>query len=523
MECRDRFLNSHFFRHRRLVHVVAITLVACVALPVALMGGAMVWQLQRGFDQYLQNHDAQRLTRIARLLEQDSTGSGEPAWLQRPWSQTLRSLNRQLRMEDDGLTGQQRPPGDPPREGPPLAQGVDGPFHDDLARPPPPRDGAQGGRPPPPDALERRITLLDPQGRILAGPPPQPGIPSVREAVRGRDGVVAYLQLRVVRALPDALGQRFLREQFATIAGLAAVLLTLAGLLAVWLARGVARPLQAVTDTASRIAAGDLATRVATVSGGTGVAELDALMHHINHMAQSLETQQHRQKRWIADISHELRTPLAVLQGEVEALIDGIRVKDEAAMQSLREELLRIGALVQDLHLLSLADLHALPCDFQEGDAWACVLKVVQRFELRAQLAGIRVQCHRPDPGPLMVVWDFQRMAQVLGNLIDNSLNYTQAPGSTHILMQAVGENVQITVEDSAPGVRDDDLLKLLDPLYRAQLDRSRSVGSGQSGSGLGLSIVQVLVQAHGGQMNVLHSAHGGLKVVLTLPREVRP
>jgi two-component system sensor histidine kinase BaeS len=293
--------------------------------------------------------------------------------------------------------------------------------------------------------------------------------------------------------------------------------------LAVWLARGVARPLQAVTDTASRIAAGDLATRVATVSGGTGVAELDALMHHINHMAQSLETQQHRQKRWIADISHELRTPLAVLQGEVEALIDGIRVKDEAAMQSLREELLRIGALVQDLHLLSLADLHALPCDFQEGDAWACVLKVVQRFELRAQLAGIRLQCHRPDPGPLMVVWDFQRMAQVLGNLIDNSLNYTQAPGSTHILMQAVGENVQITVEDSAPGVRDDDLLKLLDPLYRAQLDRSRPLGGGQTGSGLGLSIVQVLVQAHGGQMHVLHSAHGGLKVVLTLPREVRP
>ncbi len=69
MECRDRYLKSHFFRHRRLLHVVAITLVAYVALPVALMGGAMVWQLQRGFDQYLQNHDAQRLTRMARLLE----------------------------------------------------------------------------------------------------------------------------------------------------------------------------------------------------------------------------------------------------------------------------------------------------------------------------------------------------------------------------------------------------------------------------------------------------------------------
>ncbi len=505
-----------------MVHVVAITLMLCVALPVALMGGAMVWQLQRGFDQYLQNHDAQRLTRMARLLEQDSSGPGEPAWLQRPWQQTLRDLNRQLRMEDDGVTGPQSPPGGPPRERGPLAQDGDGPAQDDGAHQPPPRHDAPGGRPPPPDALERRITLLDAQGRILAGPRPEPGIPRVREAVRGPDGVVAYLQLRVVRALPDALGQRFLQEQFATIGGLAVVLLALAGLLAVVLARGVARPLQAVTDTASRIAAGDLATRVSTVSGGVGVAELDALMHHINQMAQALETQQQRQKRWIADISHELRTPLAVLQGELEALIDGIRVMDVAAMQSLHEELLRIGALVQDLHLLSLADLHALPCDFQEGDAWACVLKVVQRFELRAQLAGIRLQCHRPDAAPLRVAWDFQRMAQVLGNLIDNSLRYTQQPGSTHIRMEARGSQVQITVEDSAPGVRDEDLLKLLDPLYRAQLDRARTVDRGHSGSGLGLSIVQVLVQAHGGHVGVVHSSHGGVKVILTLPRESR-
>jgi two-component system sensor histidine kinase BaeS len=280
--------------------------------------------------------------------------------------------------------------------------------------------------------------------------------------------------------------------------------------------------LQSVSDAASRIASGDLATRVALDSRGTGVAELDALMHHINQMAQSLQTQQHRQKRWIADMSHELRTPLAVLQGEVEALIDGIRVRDVAAMQSLREELLRIAALVQDLHLLSLADLHALPCDFQEGDAWGCVLKVAQRFELRAQQAGIRFECHRPDPMPLNVVWDFQRMSQVLGNLIDNSLNYTHAPGATHIRMQASGEQVQITVEDSAPGVRDEDLSKLTDPLYRAQLDRARPVGGGQSGSGLGLSIVQVMVQAHGGHVGVSHSAFGGLKVVLTLPREAR-
>lgn len=521
----------NFLTQRRLVHVVAITLMVCVAMPVALMGGAMVWQLQRGFDQYLQEHDAQRLARMARWLEKMGADEAEPAWLQQPWPQTLQRLGLQLRLEDNGLSAEhgptgrgpgapdERPPRPPEQESSPEGPGTP---HGPLANPLLPRDQAPRRRPAPPDALERRITLLDAQGRVLAGPRPDADVRNVREAVRGRDGVVAYLQLRVVRALPDALGQRFLREQYSTIAVLAVFLLVLAALLAVWLARRVALPLQSVSDAASRIAAGDLGARIATAPSGTGMAELDALMQHINQMAQSLEAQQHQQKRWIADISHELRTPLAVLQGEVEALIDGIRVKDVTAMKSLREELLRIGALVQDLHWLSMADLKALPCDFQEGDAWTCVLKVVQRFALAAQTAGIRLQCHQNDPGPLRVCWDFQRMEQVLGNLIDNSLNYTHSPGSIHIHMQAQGDKVCITVEDTAPGVRDDDLPRLFDPLYRAQLDRSRPLGRAQSGSGLGLSIVQVLVKAHGGQVEVMHAAQGGLRVVIRLPRTSR-
>lgn len=523
MECGDRFLN--LLKQRRLVHVLIIAMMVCVAVPVALMGGAMFWQLQRGFDKYLQEHDTQRLARMARTLEQIDAVEGTSAWLHQPWGQTLERLSRQLRQEDNGFPAPHGPAGldpGPPDERPSAVP--DGlaaaPGHfPDL---PPRRNGLGGGRPAPPESMERRLTLLDVQGRVLGGMRPDGARPHVRQAVYGQDGVVAYLQLQVVRALPDALGQRFLREQYTAIAVLALLLLMLAALLAVLLARRMARPLQSVSEAASRIAAGDLAARIVTVRGGTGMAELDALMHHINQMAHSLQAQQHRQNRWIADISHELRTPLAVLQGEVEALIDGIRVRDVASMQSLREELLRIGALVQDLHLLSLADLQALPCDFQDGDAWACVLKVVQRFELRAQIAGIRLQCHRTDPGPLKVSWDFQRMSQVLGNLIDNSLNYTRQPGHMHLHMQALGDCVQITVEDSAPGVRDEDLSRLLDPLYRAQSDRARAAGRVQSGSGLGLSIVRVLVQAHSGQVDVTHSVHGGLKVVITMPRVSR-
>jgi hypothetical protein len=216
--------------HFRLVHVVAITLLACVGIPLALMGGAMVWQLQRGFDQYLQNHDAQRLERMVELLEQDSRAPGEPAWLQRPWPQTLRGLSRQLRIEDEGLNGQHSFSAQPLGQRLPHEEAGHAPLPPEFSDDPPLRDRGPGGRPGPLDSLERRITLLDAQGRILAGPRPEPGVPNVKQAVRGQDGVVAYLQLRVVRALPDALGQRFLREQMVGILGLAAVLLASTGL-----------------------------------------------------------------------------------------------------------------------------------------------------------------------------------------------------------------------------------------------------------------------------------------------------
>ena len=496
----------------RLVHFIALALVTCMGLTVAIMSAWTVWQLQYGFDEYLQAHDTERLNQFAHRLEAMAQQSGGVSVvLQQPWPVVIDQLA--------GSVNQDRPPdphapdrparfepSHPPPPHPPHEEGLD-------HRPPPPHRG-------PPDGFNRRLSLLDPQGQTLEGPPVRADDPSIRAAVRVQGQLQAYLSLRTVKALPDQMAQRFLQRQYLGLAGLALVMLLLTLGIAVLLARRWSRPLQAASHATARIAQGDWSSRIAEHHLTGWRTELDDLMHHINQMAQALQNQEHTRKRWLADISHELRTPLSVLQGEVEALLDGVRPLALSAMGSLREEVLRLNALVNDLHLLSMADLQALPCHFESGDAVALLRNVQQRFAHSAQAQGIDLHVDLAEYTALPVRWDMHRMTQVLSNLVSNSLRYTDAPGRAVMRLRQEGGDVVIVMEDSAPGVSEFDLPRLLDPLFRVQADRARAPGDRHHCSGLGLSIAAAIVKAHRGQMTLASSTWGGLCVCVRLPAQ---
>ena len=491
----------------RLVHFIALALVTCMGLTVAIMTAWSVWQLRYGFDEYLQAHDAERLAQFAhRLQDMAEKEGGVSVLLQQPWPELLDALNDASSVTDR------------------IAQRLPGPPHTEPPQHPPP-DEAMHHRPRPPhgpgpDGFSRRLSLIDPQGRTLEGPPVRPEDPSARAAVRVQGQLQAYLSLRTVKAVPDQLAQRFLQRQYLGLGGLALAMLVLTLGIAVVLARRWSRPLQAASEATARIAQGDWSSRIAPHHLTGWRTELDDLMHHINQMAQALQNHESTRKRWLADISHELRTPLSVLQGEVEALLDGVRPLSLVTIESLREEVLRLNALVNDLHLLSMADLQALPCHFEPGDAVALLRHVHQRFAHLAQAQGIDWRVDVADHTALPVRWDMHRMTQVLSNLVSNSLRYTDAPGRAVMRLRTEGEGVLIVVEDSAPGVSRADLPRLLDPLFRVQSDRARAVGDRQQGSGLGLSIVAAIVKAHGGHMELSTSSWGGLRVCVRLPAQ---
>jgi two-component system sensor histidine kinase BaeS len=183
---------------------------------------------------------------------------------------------------------------------------------------------------------------------------------------------------------------------------------------------------------------------------------------------------------------------------------------------SLNEEAKRLSGLIEDLHFLAMSDLSGQPCHFAPGDAVALCLKAVARFGAMATAAGHELTFAADSIGELPVHWDEGRIEQLLANLLTNALRYTDAPGQVRLKLKNHGEHVELTVEDSAPGVPPEHFDQLFVPLYRLDAARSRVSG----GSGLGLAVSEAIVRAHGGNISAEPSPLGGVTIRINLPRE---
>jgi len=474
----------------RLVHTLSLMLLAAVGVSVAAMGGVGAWHLNQGFSAYVQARDVERLDRFVALTAARLADEGGVAALQ-DRRLTVPMLLADL-ARDEGDTRPRRTAA--PERGP----------------------GGGGAAPPgPPDAFGARLALFHPDGRRLAGRPLAPGPEALIERpIRLNGELVAVARLRPIRRVADEYEVRFLRSQYLGIAGVAGGLMASALGLAWWLSRRWAQPLAAVQAATARMARGELSVRVPFERHD----EIGDVVRNVNLMAESLQRMEGARRRWIADLSHELRTPLAGLRAEVEALVDGVRPFTPAAARSLHEEVLRLGALVDDLHLLAMADLQSLPCHCVPCDAVTLVDEALQRHAPRLAARGLALGWAEPSgpagPRPCPVHADPARIAQLLGNLLENSLRYTDAPGRVTLAVAQAGEQVHLQLNDSAPGVDAADLPHLFEPLYRADAARSRHHG----GSGLGLAIGEAIVQAHGGRIAAQASPLGGLQVNVWLP-----
>lgn len=478
----------------RLAYTLSFWLIGAVAASVLAMGGVAAWNLRQGFSTYLQTRDFERLDAFVELL---ATQLQHPSLDQQPSENgiDMRALLQTL-AKQDGVAIQPLAPRNPDRPGMGPGPGIDRPG---PMRPPPPG---------PADQFGSRVSVLHPNGDLWAGPPMRGDDSDFFERpVQVNGVVVATVRLRAVKRLPQAHEVRFLRAQYYGIAVVATVLLLLALIAAWWLARQWARPLAAVQEATARIAQGELGVRVPI----NRQDEIGDVVRNVNLMAESLQRMEGARRRWIADMSHELRTPLTTLRGEIEALVDQVRPLTHAAVLSLRDDVLRLGRLVDDLHLLAMADLHSLPCHMASTDAVEVVNHILERYARRAKLAGLTLAWGTPPPATLPVVWDEARIEQVLVNLLENSLRYTDDPGRIEVNLREHAGRVYLSVSDSPPGVPKEDLARLFEPLYRADAARSRHTG----GSGLGLAIAQAIAQAHHGILTAQHSPMGGVKITL--------
>lgn len=281
--------------------------------------------------------------------------------------------------------------------------------------------------------------------------------------------------------------------------------------LGVLLSRQISSPVRALTSAARGVASGDLEQRVPVRSRD----ELGELAEAFNAMAEAVGRQEMLRRRMVADIAHELRTPLAVIQANLEAILDGVRPLSTDAVTDIHQETQLLARLVTDLRDLSLAEAGQLPLRKRPTDLDALARSTVARFASRAEERGVRLAMEATTDLSRANV-DPDRLSQVLGNLLENALRHTPRGGMVEIRLEP-GEQtdtLQATVRDTGSGIPTEHLPNVFEHFYRADGARSRSTG----GSGIGLAVVKQLVEAHGGRVWVESPPGQGAMFGLVLP-----
>lgn len=285
-----------------------------------------------------------------------------------------------------------------------------------------------------------------------------------------------------------------------------------AALLAALLSRALLARVGVLTQEIHRLADGDYTTRI-DVAGND---EFGRLAQDVNRLAATLDGIERNRRAFMSDISHELRTPLAVLRAELEAIQDGIRPMSPATLAPLQAQVRQLGKLIDDLYELAMTRTGEVSYSFTRMDIGDLLQTAAAGMRHRFTEAGLQLRAE-PAGEALWVDADERRMQQVFANLLENSLRYTQRGGLVTASARRDGAEVEVVIEDSAPGVPTDKVERVFERFYRVEGSRNRDSG----GSGLGLAICRNIVQAHGGKIRAEASPLGGLRVVLRLGARV--
>ena len=357
-------------------------------------------------------------------------------------------------------------------------------------------------------SLGMRLALLDSTGHWVIGNPAA-GKDSLLQEIAVDGKLVGWIAVLPFNRVTAGAADAFQHQQLVSswIIGVAAV--GLAAVVSIILTGRILRPIRSFGAATHRLAAGDYATRMEVNSPD----EIGRLATDFNRMALTLQKNEELRRTLVADVSHELRTPVAILRAELEALGDKVRDLSPEGLKSLQNEVTLLGKLITDLHELSLADVGALAYRMSRVDVADVLRSRLAAFQDRFAQQAITIEASIPERA-LSIDADEIRIQQLLNNLLENSLRYTDRGGCLRVLCQAQSDAVVIDLQDSTPGVPEELLPRLFERFYRVDASRSRASG----GSGLGLAIVRSVVEAHAGDIRAAGSPLGGLWVRITLP-----
>ncbi|MEZ9908217.1 ATP-binding protein [Vibrio sp. 10N.261.51.A3] len=400
-----------------------------------------------------------------------------------------------------------------------IASSIGGPSRphprDRHPSPPPLREPEAPGLQP----IWQRLNILDQDGRAIIGPPEnlhhlEDGQHQALVEITLDDQVIGYISIVQMDKISGPLAESFFKQQTTHVSTIASITVLLSFLISLFLVRRFLKPLRALSKGAKSIENGDLDFYIKK----SGNDELSDLIGIFNGVVETLRKQKTLREQWLSDISHELRTPITVLRSELEALQDGIRSPEPKYIDSLHQQIITLGQLVEDLHQLSLYDIGFNLNVKNNVDIHKLIDSVIVQNSIRLEQKRITLTKHYDHSAPLFTSCDERLLTQLFVNLLENSARYTSDNGHVSIDVTDISDSIIINVEDSDPGVPDASLPRLFERLYRVDKSRSRSSG----GSGLGLSICKNIVEAHQGHITADHSELGGLRIIIALPKEIK-
>lgn len=371
---------------------------------------------------------------------------------------------------------------------------------------------------------ELRILITDTAGRVvghnlnlevperLSAPILEKGAPVL---VGG--GVVGYLFVQSM--LETAIGpfqHAFLQRVYRAIIMSMLVVSVLAPVVGLLLMGHITRPLMVLTDAAAAIARGDYSFRLNIYRSD----EIGDLSRSFLRMAEEIQSAEEWKKKLIADSAHELRTPITLLQGNIEMMMEGVYPADREHLRGLFEETRILGRLIGELQELANAESKLTSFNFELIDLKELYLSILNANRSSAMKAGLEMKMKLPAEN-LEIYGDRQKLSQVFSNVLQNAIRYTPEGGRLCAELFTNGEETAVcAIEDSGPGIPEEEREKVFERFYRVWQDRNRKTG----GSGLGLAIAREIVLRHGGTIRIEPPMHlQGARVEIHLPAGQSP
>lgn len=323
----------------------------------------------------------------------------------------------------------------------------------------------------------------------------------------------AIVVAKPAASLGEVLSDLMPRLLFSGLIGVAAALL-----LGFLLSQSVAAPLRNIARAARNVARGNYRQRVPV----TGPREVRDLASNFNRMTEEVQRSQQTLRDFLANISHELKTPLTSIRGFSEAMLDGT-IDDapgiDRSARIINNESSRVLRLVEELLDLSRIESGQASMNMEEMNLHELFEHLGEVFALRSEENGVELEVQTTGTGRIR--GDFDRLEQVMNNLLDNAFRHTPSGGLVRVTARDIQPGMlQITVSDSGVGIPAEDVPHLFERFYRS--GNSAAAGNGK-GHGLGLAITREIVRAHGGEIWATSEEGSGTIFAFTIPTATRP